>query len=44
MVSTGTASVFKQSMKKKYILALLDIAERFGQTSTAERLKVGSDT
>ena len=29
-------------MKTKYALALMDMAERFGQTSTAERLKVGS--
>lgn len=29
-------------MKKRYISALLDMAERFGQTSTAERLRVGA--
>ena len=29
-------------MKHKYKLALLDMAERFGQTSTARRLKVGA--
>lgn len=29
-------------MKEKYARALLDMAERFGQTSTAERLKVGA--
>ena len=29
-------------MKHKYALALMDMTERFGQTSTAERLKVGS--
>lgn len=29
-------------MKPKYIHALLDMAERFGETSTAERLKVGA--
>lgn len=29
-------------MKQKYVEALLDMAERFGQTSTAERLKVGA--
>lgn len=29
-------------MKHKYKLALLDMAERFGQTSTAQRLKVGA--
>lgn len=29
-------------MKHKYKLALLDMAERFGQTSSAERLKVGA--
>ncbi len=29
-------------MKDKYISALLDMAERFGQTSTATRLKVGA--
>ncbi|BAU40047.1 hypothetical protein [Ralstonia phage RSP15] len=29
-------------MKYKYALAFLDMAERFGQTSTAERLKVGA--
>lgn len=28
-------------MKERYIHALLDMAERFGQTSYAERLKVG---
>lgn len=28
-------------MKHKYKLALMDMAERFGQTSTAQRLKVG---
>ena len=28
-------------MKNKYKLAFMDMAERFGQTSTAERLKVG---
>lgn len=28
-------------MKRKYIDALLDMAERFGQTSEADRLKVG---
>lgn len=29
-------------MKAKYALAIMDMAERFGQTSTATRLKVGS--
>ena len=29
-------------MKNKYKLAFMDMAERFGQTSTAERLKVGA--
>ena len=29
-------------MKEKYALALMDMAERFGQTSTATRLKVGT--
>ena len=29
-------------MKQKYILAYLDMAERFGQTSEATRLKVGA--
>lgn len=29
-------------MKEKYLLAFMDMAERFGQTSTAERLKVGT--
>lgn len=29
-------------MKPKYKLALMDMAERFGQTSEAKRLKVGS--
>jgi dCMP deaminase len=29
-------------MKQKYKLAYLDMAERFGQTSEAERLKVGA--
>lgn len=29
-------------MKERYIHALLDMAERFGQTSSAERLKVGA--
>ena len=29
-------------MKHKYALALMDMTERFGQTSTANRLKVGS--
>jgi dCMP deaminase len=29
-------------MKEKYSLALMDMTERFGQTSTAERLKVGA--
>ncbi len=29
-------------MKHKYKLALMDMAERFGQTSTAKRLKVGT--
>lgn len=29
-------------MKRKYAEALIDMAERFGQTSTAERLKVGA--
>jgi dCMP deaminase len=29
-------------VKEKYARALLDMAERFGQTSTAERLKVGA--
>lgn len=29
-------------MKDQYIHALLDMAERFGQTSSAERLKVGA--
>ena len=29
-------------MKKKYKLAFMDMAERFGQTSTAQRLKVGA--
>lgn len=29
-------------MKPKYKLALLDMAERFGKTSTSERLKVGA--
>ena len=29
-------------MKKKYIQALMDMAERFGETSEAERLKVGA--
>lgn len=29
-------------MKHKYKLALMDMAARFGQTSTAERLKVGA--
>ena len=29
-------------MKNKYAVALMDMAERFGQTSSAKRLKVGS--
>ena len=29
-------------MKHKYAIALMDMTERFGQTSTATRLKVGS--
>lgn len=29
-------------MKRKYKIALLDMAERFGQTSYAKRLKVGA--
>jgi len=29
-------------VKEKYLLAFMDMAERFGQTSTAERLKVGT--
>jgi len=29
-------------MKQKYKLAFMDMAERFGQTSTAQRLKVGA--
>lgn len=29
-------------MKSKYALAFMDMAERFAQTSTAERLKVGA--
>ncbi len=29
-------------MKHKYRLALMDMAERFGQTSTSKRLKVGA--
>lgn len=29
-------------MKQKYINAFMDMAERFGETSEAERLKVGS--
>lgn len=29
-------------MKEKYLAAFMDMAERFGQTSAAERLKVGA--
>ena len=29
-------------MKQKYVTALMDMTERFGQTSTATRLKVGA--
>lgn len=29
-------------MKRKYILAFMDMTERFGQTSEAKRLKVGA--
>ena len=29
-------------MKEKYALAIMDMANRYGETSTAERLKVGS--
>ena len=34
--------VVTKVMKLKYKLAFMDMAERFGQTSTAERLKVGA--
>lgn len=35
-------SMVTKVMKLKYKTAFMDMAERFGQTSTAERLKVGA--